>query len=175
MSLDEEYVRRVIEPDVLFDSGELNIWNGSYPVEFDGRIYKPLAGLEGGISIIQSLDLDDVGGDIQLSGVRPEILAIALSEDFQNREARVYLAARNTQGGVGVAQLEFSGFIDDIRIQEGPNTPSLEIILRGAFEDLDQASDIRYSAADQDEIDPHDTFFDFLQSAKEKQPPFGVS
>lgn len=177
MTLATDFAPRNIHPTVLFDldldSGEINFWSGPYPVESGGKTYIALPGIDGGISIQQSLEIEDLSGDIQLSGSTPEILALALTEDFQNRPARVHLASLNDAGQVSSIELAFSGLIDDIRIQEGPDNPSLEIIIRGIFADLEVQTDIRYAAADQSEIDPHDTFFDFLEAAREAEPPFG--
>ncbi|MGI9500100.1 MAG: hypothetical protein ACR2P3_08680 [Geminicoccaceae bacterium] len=178
MTLADDFSRRNIKPVVLFDleldDGERNFWTGRHLVPVNGKDYLPLPGLEGGISIRQSLELEDLAGDIRLSGVQPEILAIALTDDYQNRPARVHLASRDAAGRIQSSELVFSGLIEDIRIQEGSDDPSLEIIIRGVFADLDDVADIRYSAADQSEIDPHDTFFDFLEAAREAKPPFGA-
>lgn len=178
MALTDDLALRVIQPAVLFDleldDAERNFWTGSYPVDVGGKTYLPLPGLEGGISIRQSLEIEDLSGDIRLTGVQPEILAISLNDDYQNRPARVHLATRADTGQIGSSELIFSGLIEDMRIQEGPNNPSLEILIRGTFADLDVVAAIGYSAADQAAIDPHDTFFDFLEAAREAQPPFGV-
>ena len=177
MTLADDFAPRVIHPNVLFDleldSGERNFWSGPYPIEADGKTYLALPGIDGGISIQQSLEIQDLSGDIQLTGSTPEILALALIEDFQNRAARVHLASLDSDGLASSTELAFSGLIDDIRIQEGPDNPSLEIIIRSIFADLEVATDIRYAAADQSAIDEHDTFFDFLEAAREADPPFG--
>ena len=178
MALTDDFALREIRPAVLFDlvldDGERNFWTGHYPVVANGKDYLPLPGLEGGISIRQSLEITDLSGDIRLTGVQPEILAISLNDDYQNRPARVHLAARGSDGLISSSRLEFSGLIEDMRIQEGPDNPSLEILIRGVFADLEDDSEISYSAADQADIDPDDTFFDFLEAAREAEPPFGT-
>jgi len=178
MTLATDFANRNIKPAVLFDleldSGEVNFWTGNYPVDVGSVTYLPLRGLEGGISVRQSLEIEDLSGDILLSGVQPEILAISLNEEFQNRPARVYLASKGADGLISSSELIFSGLIEDIRIQEGPNDPSLEILIRGVFSDLDVDTDIRYAAADQADVNPDDTFFDFLEAAREAEPPFGA-
>ena len=142
--------------------------SGADPIQSrrGGKDYLVLPGIDGGISIQQSLEIQDLSGDIQLTGSTPEILALALIEDFQNRAARVHLASLDSAGLASSVELAFSGLIDDIRIQEGPDNPSLEIIIRSIFADLEVATDIRYAAADQSAIDEHDTFFDFLEAAQ---------
>lgn len=178
MALEDDFAQREIRPTVLFDfeldSGELNFWTERYDIQHNGKTYLALSGLEGGISVRQSLELDDLSGDIRLSGVQPEILAIALTDDYQNRPARVHIASKTDAGLVSNSELVLSGLVEDIRIQEGPNDPSLEILIRGVFSDIDVDVDIRYSAADQKLIDPDDTFFAFLESAREAEPPFGT-
>ena len=177
MTLATDFAPRNIQPNVLFDlvldSGEINFWSGPHTVPANGKEYLALPGISGGISIDQSLEIEGLSGDIQLSGSVPEILAIALNEDFQNRVAKVYIVSLDAAGQVSSIQQEFSGLIDDIRIQEGPNNPSIEIIIRGTFSDLEVAADVRYSAADQSEVDADDTFFKFLEAAREAEPPFG--
>jgi len=177
MTLADDFAPRVIHPAVLFDlvldSGELNFWGGNYPLPANGKTYVSLPGIDGGISIDQSLRIEGLSGDIQLSGSVAEILAIALSENFQNRVAKLFIVSLTEAGLVSSIQQEFSGLIDDIRIQEGPNNPTIEIIIRGTFSDLEVAAEIRYAAADQSEVDPDDTFFAFLEAAREAEPPFG--
>jgi len=178
MALTDDLALREIRPSVLFDleldDAERNFWTGHYQVDVSGKTYLPLPGLEGGISVRQSLEIEDLSGDIRLTGVQPEILAISLNDDYQNRPARVHLAARGADGLISSSELIFSGLIEDMRIQEGPDNPSLEILIRGLFADLEVDSEISYSAADQSDIDPADTFFEFLEAAREAEPPFGA-
>ncbi len=177
MTLANDFEPRLIRPTVLFDleldSGSINFWNGPHSVEVNGTIYVALHGISGGISIRQSLEIEDLSSNITLSGTTPEILAIALSEDFQNRVARVHLASLDESLQVVSTELVFSGFIEDIRIQEGPDNPGLEILVRGTFADLEPQTEIRYSAADQKQFNEFDTFFDFLEAAQESEPRFG--
>ena len=176
MAIEDDLALRVIRPtilmDLVLDDGERNFWTGTYAIEANGKTYLGLPGMDGGISILQTLSLEDLSGDIQLSGVQPELLAISLNDDFQNRTARIYIATLTEAGLLSSSRLEFTGSIEDIRIQEGPNNPSLEILIRGSFADLESGSNIAYSAADQAKVDADDTFFTFLQAAQEAEPPF---
>jgi hypothetical protein len=157
----------------VLDDFELNFWSGPHEVSANGKTYIRIPGIDGGLSILQGLDFEDISGDIRLTGSSPVILAIALNEEFQNRPLRFYWASLDANGDVSSSSLASIGQVEDIRIQEGPNSPSLEIIVRGQFSDLEPTDEVRYSAADQELVDAHDTFFDFLASARDAQPPFG--
>ena len=80
MTLATDFAAFNIRPAVLFDleldSGEINFWSGPYPIEAGGKTYLALPGIDGGISIQQSLQIEDLSGDIQLSGSTPRVLAV---------------------------------------------------------------------------------------------------
>ena len=66
MALIDDFAPYEIKPSVLFDleldDAERNFWTGHYQVEVNGKAYLPLPGLEGGISVRQSLEIEDLTG-----------------------------------------------------------------------------------------------------------------
>lgn len=175
-TLAETFITRqapVLLIDLFFDSAELNIWTRPFPRVFEGKEYVPLAGVTEGFSFRNSLDLAGLDSSLQVSGQSQEILSYALTEEFQNRLARVRLANLDEDGEISAVETIHVGFMTNMPITDDNERSTVSIVIESVFKSVNSPETFRLSSADQALIDADDSFFDFFETAKVTSPAFG--
>jgi len=166
--------RPVVLVELEFDSAPIFFWTRPFTGQFNGNTYRPLEGLTGSLSIRQSLDRPSLDAGAQIVGTADEIKAAAVQEEFQLRPARIKLAAVDAAGAIVESEELLSGKMQDISAVSDPESGvSLSVVIESIFAEISIARDLRLSAADQAAFDPNDSFFDFVETAKVNEPPFG--
>lgn len=171
MTLSSDLLGDSVEPalmfDLLFDDLPQYIWTRSYPVTVDSIQYLPLGGLGGGLTVRQSLRNKSLSSSAALQGHSPELLAQALTSPYQNRTARIYLAAIGPDGQVLSREILMNGIFNQIGVLDDGIEPILDISVRSRFAALEIAQDLRYTPQDQAAlVGPDDSFFDFTIAAQ---------
>ena len=69
----------------------------------------------------------------------------------------------------------FSGFMDQMNINEGPETSSIEITIENKLIDLERARNARFTSAYQKSIYPNDKGLEFVESLQDKEIVWGRS
>ena len=175
-TLAETFITRqapVLLIDLFFDSAELNIWTLPFPKVVEGKEYVPLAGVTDGFSFRNSLDLRGLDSSLQVSGQSQEILTYALTEEFQNRLARVRLANLDEDLNISAVETIHIGYMTNMPITDDDQESTVSIVIESIFRSVNAPETFRLSKADQALIDPDDTFFDFFETAKVTSPAFG--
>lgn len=166
--------RPVVLVELAFDSGDINLWTRPFTGEYQGKVYSPIAGLTGSLSIRQSLDRPSLDAGAQIVGASPEIKNAALTEDFQQRAARIILGAIDDNGDISSSETILRGTMQDIpMVSDAEKGFSMSVQIESVFGDINVARDLRLSAADQATIDANDTVFDFVETATLTEPRFG--
>ena len=134
------------------------------------------------------------GATITLSGVPSEVLSLALQSAYQGRVSNIYfgmfakgylLKEDGTfillQDGskiplesqeTGLTQI-FSGYMDEMNIEETPETSTIEVKVENKLIDLERQRVRRYSSAYQKSIYPNDKGFDFVEDLQDKKVVWG--
>ncbi len=168
-----DFERPVIMIDLFFDEGEVNIWTRAFEGRFEGKLYQPVAGITGSLSIRQTLDQPGFESSVQLTGLSPEIVAIGNRSQFQMRPANIRLGNIGDNGDVFIAETIVPGRIQNITVVDDIDDPSVSIEIDSIFNDINIPRARRLSSADQKRFFPGDTFFDFVESARMQTPRFG--
>lgn len=168
-----QFQRPVFLVDLFLDSGELNIWTRPVPGFFALKEYRPLAGITSGLSFRNSLEFNATESSIQLSGRSQELLNIALQEDFQNREAQVFLGNIDDSGEIDAASIVLSGTIVNMTVSDTRQDSTVSVIIESLFKTINQSDLRRLSSGDQKLEFPDDTFFDFVETVQANTPRFG--
>lgn len=168
------HLKAVILVDLLFDSGEVNIWTLPTVGTHKGKEYSPLAGVTRGLTVRNSLDAGSLDVSVQLSGQSEELLNIALTEPFQNRPAIVRLGNIIT-GDLVVTSSEIliRGTISNMPISDTREESTVSVLIDSVFRNLGQTETLRLSDTDQRLRNPDDSFFRFVETAEITTPPFG--
>jgi hypothetical protein len=155
----------VVEPfftlDLEFDSpNEVYLWSGLGELSLDGNTYQGAGELLGISELRESSDIAAYGAELTLSGIPTSLITDALQENYQGRKSIVKFGV--ISGGVTYASTVFSGEMDQMNIQMGPDTCSITLDVESRLVDLNRPRIKRYTDADQKSRYPTDEAFGFV-------------
>lgn len=159
-----EYTSSSFRPITLvkfaFDSADLNLWNGVGDLTWSGDTYTGAGNLLG-ISDITETEAIVAGNVIfTLSGMPDDIIAIALSEDYQGRNVTVWKGAFDANRDIITDPvLIFSGNMDVMTMTESGETSVISIIAESQLRALTRPSSRKWTDADQKVPYPNDEGF----------------
>lgn len=126
-------------------------------------------------AIEETTEVRAVGLELGLSGVSPEVLEIALAEDWQGREAHVYLGILDAQGQLDGEPTElFGGKIDRMVLSED-KVASVSIAIESEMIDLERTRPLRYTPEIQRGLFEGDAFCDAVSAIQEVDVNWGVA
>jgi len=152
--------------ELAFDSGTTRLWNGYGDLTVDGETYTGSGDLMSISAIEESGEISAKGLNMVLSGVPSSLLSLALTENYQNRNCKVYAGTIAT--GTVAAYEAFSGRMDVMTLQEGGDTCTISLTAESRLIDLERPRVRRFTAEDQKLIDANDTGLDFINSLQEE-------
>jgi len=175
-----ELVKKVVRPVLLcqmeFDSGDFNVWSGIGPLPFDGDTYTGLGNFGGVSPIEETIDTKAVGLSYSLSGVPSAVVAIALTENYQERSARLFFGMLDDNGALIADPFKLhEGRMDVMILRDDGKTADIELKVESRLIDLERPKVRRYTSEDQKAEFPNDTGFDFVASLQDKQIVWGRS
>ena len=88
---DADVLRPFYAVELAFDSGTSRIWSGYGEITFGGNTYLGVGTLGSISSISETQEIAATGIRFGLSGIPSDILAVALTEPYQGRSAKIYL------------------------------------------------------------------------------------
>lgn len=159
-----------------FASAPVYINSTPYPLVFDGNTYLGVGTL-GSVSTVQEgSDLQARGLQLTLSGIPSSLIAIALDEDYQGRDCKIWL-------GFLATSHEFSSLIAD-PIQLGPwimdtmdielgETATITIKVESKLVRWDIPKSSRYTNEEQQQRFPGDLGLEFVAQMAEKELLWG--
>lgn len=163
-----------------YDSGSVYLWTGVGELVWNGNTYigagdggadgKQQIGRVGAIE--ETTEIRAVRVQLELSGCAPEVLAIAVAEDWQGRPVRVRYAVLQGRAIVGTPLLLFSGLIDNMTVGEGDQA-SLVLTCESKQIDLERTRARRYTAEDQRAEYPGDKGLDVVAALQEREVHWG--
>jgi hypothetical protein len=181
--------------ELRFDNNVVRMWTGQGTLILeDGTEWIGLGQLLNISSIEETSEMAVKGASISLSGIPSELLSLALSEPYQGRVAKVYFGTFQ-QGSIlqesasyillqsgsrinleststGFNEL-FSGYMDQMNIEESGDTSTIEMAVENKLIDLERARVARYTSGYQKSIYPNDLGLDFIEDLQDKQIPWG--
>ena len=196
-SLEEGVVYPFFATELRFSSNIVRMWTGQgILVLEDGTEWIGLGQLLDISSIEETSEMAVKGASISLSGIPSELLSLALSEPYQGRVAKIYFGTFQ-QGSIlqetanyilleggGRINLEsmshgfnelFSGYMDQMNIEEGGDTSTIQMAVENKLIDLERARVARFTSGYQKSIYPNDKGLDFVEDLQYKKIPWGRS
>jgi hypothetical protein len=162
LSQPEEEPFYAVEIDL--DSGPLRIWTGVGDRTIDGDTYTGGGNLVGISGLEEVADLSAKNITLTLSGMPPSVVALALGEPYQRRKVRVLWGVRGVSDFVEV----FSGSLNQMVIEDGPESGTISVTVDSKLVELERASNRRYTSVSHKTRYPNDTFFDFVAQIQDK-------
>ena len=168
----------VLEPffgiELLFDTTPIRLWTGVGEAEIDGNTYIGTGTLLDISSIEETSELAVRGATITLSGMSNEVVSLALQSSYQGRVCNIYFGIVNGNTYSGLTQI-FSGYMDEMNIDEGPEFGTIELKVENKLIDLERARVRRYTSGYQKSKFPNDRGLDFVEDLQDKDIVWGRS
>lgn len=143
-----------------FDSGTTRIWTGMGDLDFDTG-----SGTEtflGGSSLVgiqpneETADIQATGCTFSLNGIDNASISLALTEDYQGRNATLFVGAFSSGAVVADPYILFKGFMDTMDISDNGQTASIQVKAESRLVSLQKARIRRFTEQDQKLIDSTD-------------------
>jgi hypothetical protein len=159
--------------ELNFDSEILRLWTGQGTLTLPDTTQWIGTGTLLDISAIEeTAEMAVRGATLTLSGIPSEILSLALSEPYQGRVCNIYFGTF-TGGDLTTAPSNFdqifSGYMDQMNIQDGPETATIELKVENKLVDLERARVARFTSGYQKSIYPSDKGLDFVESLQDRE------
>lgn len=163
-------VSPILLTDLSFPSASLRLWSGYGDLTFDGDVYTG-SGEYGGISPIEETAKTKAAGvNLTLTGIPLSIISLALTEDYQGREAKVYLGALDSSGVLVVDPfLVFQGYMDTMDMTESGETANFSLAVENKLIALERPNRHLWTSARQKLDYPTDKGFDLVTELQDKE------
>jgi hypothetical protein len=194
-SISEDVVYPFFATELRFDDNIIRMWTGQGTLVLeDGTEWIGLGQLLSISSIEETSEMAVKGATITLSGIPSELLSLALSTPYQGRVAKIYFGTFQ-QGSIlqetgnyilleggGRINLEsmstgfnelFSGYMDQMNIEEAGDTATIEMAVENKLIDLERARVARFTSGYQKSIYPDDDGLNFIEDLQDKKIPWG--
>ena len=195
-SLSADVVYPFFAVELQFDGANiLRMWTGQGTLVLDdGSQWVGLGQLLNISSIEETSEMSVKGASISLSGIPSDLLSLALSEPYQGRIAKIYFGTFQ-QGSIlqetsdyillqdgsrinlesmstGFNEL-FSGYMDQMNIEESGDTATIEMMVENKLIDLERARVARFTSGYQKSVYPGDLGMDFIEDLQDKKISWG--
>ena len=197
-NIEDDVVYPFFAVELQFDGANtLRMWTGQGTLVLqDGTEWVGLGTLLNISSIEETSEMAVKGASITLTGVPSAVLSLALSQPYQGRVCNIYFGTFSTgailqEGGSYILLQDgskinlqdgsawfnevFSGYMDQMNIQENANTSTIELLVENKLVDLERARVARFTSGYQKSVYPSDLGLDFLEDLQDKQISWGRS
>lgn len=167
-------VRPFFAVKLEFDSGTLRFWNGYQPITIDSESYQGAGSLISISPIEETSEIKAAGTSIVLQGLSTDIISLALSESYQNRNATIYTGTVTEDLTVSAYQA-FKGLMDTMQIAENGSTARVELNLENRLITLERPRILRYTSEEQKTLFPGDLGLEFIDDIQDRTIEWGKS
>lgn len=194
-ALNDEVVYPFFAIEMLFDDSQtLRLWTGVGTLVYEGNSWFGTGTMLSIESVEETSEISAKGASVTLSGIPAEVISLALSEPYQGRVANIYFGVFSSgellQESSAYILLEdgskvslettetgfaniFSGYMDQMNIEEGAETSTIQLTIENKLVDLERARVARYTSAYQKSVYPSDKGLDFVESLQTKELTWG--
>ena len=182
--LDDTVVEPFFAVELFFDNNEtLRLWSGIGELTHGGVIFYGTSTLLAVSEIEETAQISARGASLTLSGVPSSVVALALSEPYQGRTAKIYFGLyNNTTSTVGTTFVTqdnatkvyfeslvevFVGYMDQMKIEESGDTTTIQLLIENKLIDLERPRNSRFTSEFQKATYTTDKGFDFVESMQD--------
>ena len=198
-NINKDVVKPFFAVELKFDGNNiLRLWTGVGTLVLpDTTQWFGTGSLLGISSVEETAEMAVKGATLTLSGVPSEVLSLALSEPYQGRVCNLYFGTLSESGGITqqdgsyILQQDgskilvqtgetgfnniFSGYMDQMNIEDSAETCTVELKVENKLIDLERARVARYTSGYQKSVYPNDKGLDFVESLQDKKISWGRS
>ena len=156
-----------------FSSGFLYINDTDRDIVYDGNTYLGAGNLAQASAVEEGPETKPYAVNLTLSGIPSAYIAIALGEDYQGRDAEIYLALLDDEYAiVGQPVKAFQGRIDTMDMEVG-ETAAISLTVQSKLVDWDRPRVERYNHETQIVKYPGDLGLEFVDQMVERTIKWG--
>lgn len=183
--------------ELFFDTSTLRFWSGLGEITLEGETYVGSGQMIQISSVDESLEISAKGATLTLSGSPSDLLSLAIQEPYQGRKCKIYFGLKDNksqfltqEGGdyilsetgsfIDISTSEesvmaeiFSGYLDQMNIDEGPDVSTISVYVESRLIDLKRPRIRRYTSESQKSRFPNDRGFDFVEDLQMKKFTWG--
>jgi hypothetical protein len=198
-ALSADQIKPFFAVRLFFDTQTLSFWTGLGELTVSGVTYTGTGQLLQISQLSETAEISAKGATITLSGLPSNLISLALTEPYQGRLCEIYFGAIDAnktylvdEAGNYILQedgsaidlsvgdpneivLVFSGYMDQMNIDEGPDTSTIGVSVESKLIDLERARVFRYTDASQKSRFPNDKGFEFVEDLQDKRFNWGRS
>ena len=168
-SIEQPEVFPFFAVDLMFDGNPLYTWTGVGSLTVSGRNYTGLGQLLSVSSIEETQEMSVKGATITLTGIPSNLISLALTQPYQGRVCNIYFGIM----GEDVLNQVFSGYMDQMNIEEAGDTATIEVAVENKLIDLERARVARFTSGYQKSVYPGDLGCDFIEDLQDKRISWG--
>jgi len=181
-AIDDDVVYPFFAVELMFDEGTfipigsttpkdriLRMWTGQGTFNDGVNDWVGAGNLLAISDIEETAEMSVRGATLTLSGVPSEILSLALSEPYQGRVCNIYFGI----SGENIFNQLFSGYMDQMNIEDGPETSTIELKVENRLIDLERARVARFTSAYQKSVYSGDKGLEFLEDMQDRPLTWG--
>lgn len=182
---------------LFFDTQTLNFWTGLGELSVGGVTYTGTGQLLQISQLQETAEISAKGATITLSGIPSNLISLALTEPYQGRVCEIYFGAIDANRvylidedgnyilnedssridiGTGdpndIVQV-FSGYMDQMNIDEGAETSAIGLAIESKLIDLERPRVFRYTDANQKSRFVNDKGFEFVEDLQDRRFNWG--
>ena len=195
-NISQDVVYPFFATELRFDGDNtLRLWTGQGTLVLeDGTSWVGTGNLLDISAIEETSELAVKGATLTLSGVPSEVLSLALSEPYQGRVCNIYFGTFsqgsllqesssyillqdgsriNLETGEKGFNEIFSGYMDQMNIEESGETSTIQLLVENKLVDLERARVARFTSGYQKSIYAGDLGLDFVEDLQDKQISWG--
>ena len=173
----------------------LYFWTGLGDLTVGSITYTGTGNLMSISEVTETADISAAGATISLTGIPTEIVAMALKTPYQGRICRIKFGLLNGQtnlllkedsdklllenldgidiGSAGGLSTLFVGYMDQMNIDEGPETSTIALAVESKLIDLERPRINRYTSGSQKSRFAGDKAFDFIPDLQDRPLAWG--
>ena len=174
--LDDTEVYPFYAVDLMFDSSPVYVWTGLNEITLNSNTYGGIGNMLEISDVQESQDISAKGMTLKLTGIPSGLLSAALNTPYQGRLCKVYLGFMTSwespDTSPDVVEI-FSGYMDQMLINEGPETSTITTSVESRLIDLERPRSRRYTSENQKQRFSGDKAFDFVESLQNLRLQWG--
>lgn len=178
---------------IFFDTQTLNFWTGLGDLVHNSITYTGTGQLLQISELSETAEISAKGATLTLSGIPSSLISLALTEPYQGRVCEIYFGAIDANktyltaedgsyilledsSRITIESLDdpndivkvFSGYLDQMNIDEGPETCTIGVSVESKLIDLERPKVFRFTDASQKSRYPNDKGFEFVEDLQDR-------
>lgn len=161
-----------------FESGTTRLWTGVGDIAFEAGSGSETFTGAGDLATVSAVeetnDIESSNASFSLSGINSSLISLALSENYQGKDATLYLGLLSSGAVIADPYILFRGKMDTMDIVDSGETASIQVKAQNRLVALQKAKPRRFTQEDQKLVDSTDIGLAFVNDLQDKTITWGT-